>query len=100
MQVDASVSKVYRIWANRINYNEWFDLIGQVCTPGPLLSHHLASLSPMGSPSYRNTASDRCRRMHCLVLEDVRTNLSVAAVNNVQQESGACMLVVIRESGR
>jgi hypothetical protein len=21
---------VYRIWANRINYNEWFDLIGQV----------------------------------------------------------------------
>jgi hypothetical protein len=32
MQVDASVSKVYRIWANRINYNEWFDLIGQVCT--------------------------------------------------------------------
>ncbi|EIE18215.1 hypothetical protein COCSUDRAFT_60416 [Coccomyxa subellipsoidea C-169] len=30
IQVDAPVSKVYRVWANRINYNEWFDLIGQV----------------------------------------------------------------------
>ena len=59
-QVDASVSKVYRIWANRINYNEWFDLIGQVCTLRPLLSCHLASLSFMGSPSFRNTASDGC----------------------------------------
>ena len=29
-QVDAPLAKVYRIWANRINYNEWFDLIGQV----------------------------------------------------------------------
>ncbi|CAL8469745.1 g9287 [Coccomyxa elongata] len=30
VQVDAPVSKVYRIWANRLNYNEWFDLIGQM----------------------------------------------------------------------
>lgn len=50
MQVDASVSKVYRIWANRINYNEWFDLIGQVRTLGPLISYLLAPLSFMGSP--------------------------------------------------
>lgn len=29
-QVDAPLSKVWRVWSNRMNYNEWFDLIGQV----------------------------------------------------------------------
>ena len=30
-QVEAPLDKVYKIWSNRLNYNEWFDLIGQVC---------------------------------------------------------------------
>lgn len=33
VQVDAPIDKVYKIWSNRLNYNEWFDLIGQVGSP-------------------------------------------------------------------
>lgn len=29
-QVEAPIDKVYKIWSNRLNYSEWFDLIGQV----------------------------------------------------------------------
>ena len=30
LQVDAPVSKVFEIWEDRMNWNDWFDLIGQV----------------------------------------------------------------------
>ena len=36
LQVEAPVDKVYQIWANRLNYSEWFDLIGQVRLPPAL----------------------------------------------------------------
>ena len=32
LQVEAPIEKVYNIWANRLNYAEWFDLVGQVST--------------------------------------------------------------------
>ena len=70
-QVDAPLAKVYRIWANRINYNEWFDLIGQVsalkaflmaCIIMPwlcLLQDHVC-LSPMPAAKERSARSDGC----------------------------------------
>ena len=35
-QVEAPIDKVYKIWSNRLNYSEWFDLMGQVIPAIPI----------------------------------------------------------------
>lgn len=46
--VDAPVSKCFKIWENRMNWLEWFDLLGQVssrlCFQGPVARQRLGAL--------------------------------------------------------
>ncbi len=51
-QVEAPIDKVYKIWSNRLNYSEWFDLMGQVIPAIPICLTHPCSSSNFTQYSY------------------------------------------------